>query len=146
MVNLKITEHCFSLLVFSAHIVTGDNMFFFPYFDLVVFAALIWQLMRAYTLSILTQLAESGNPIVEAEIITWVNSKLSEAKKSSSIRSFQDSSLQNALAVIDLVDAIKPGTINYDVVKMTGEEEVSCREVMGSTYRIRVIMASYTRF
>ncbi|KAK8394116.1 hypothetical protein O3P69_006362 [Scylla paramamosain] len=85
--------------------------------------ALIWQLMRAYTLSILTQLADSGNPIVEAEIIDWVNSKLREAKKSSSIKSFQDSSLQNAVAVIDLVDAIKPGTINYDVVKMSGDEE-----------------------
>lgn len=100
--------------------------------------------MRAYTLSILTQLAESGNPIVEAEIITWVNSKLSEAKKSSSIRSFQDTSLHNALAVIDLVDAIKPGTINYDVIKMTGEEEVSSRgcggrEVMGSANRKVVI-------
>lgn len=81
--------------------------------------------MRAYTLSILTQLAESGNPIVEAEIITWVNTKLKEAKKNSSIRSFQDLSLQNAVAIIDLVDAIKPGTINYDVVKVTGEEEVS---------------------
>ncbi|KAK8727308.1 hypothetical protein OTU49_009806 [Cherax quadricarinatus] len=85
--------------------------------------ALIWQLMRAYTLSILTQLADSGSPIVEAEIITWVNSKLKEAGKTSSIRSFQDSSLQNALAVIDLVDAIKPGTINYDVVKITKDEE-----------------------
>lgn len=87
--------------------------------------ALIWQLMRAYTLSILTQLAESGNPIVEAEIITWVNTKLKEAKKNSGIRSFQDTSLQNAVAIIDLVDAIKPGTINYEVVKLTGEEEVS---------------------
>lgn len=85
--------------------------------------ALIWQLMRAYTLSILTQLAESGNPIVEAEIIAWVNGKLKEAGKSSSIRSFQDSSLCNAIAVIDLVDSIKPGTINYDVVKNTNEEE-----------------------
>ncbi|XP_064086378.1 plastin-2-like isoform X1 [Macrobrachium nipponense] len=85
--------------------------------------ALIWQLMRAYTLSILTQLADSGSPIVEAEIITWVNTKLGEAGKTSSIRSFQDSSLKNALAVIDLVDAIKPGTINYDLVKNSGEEE-----------------------
>lgn len=105
----------------------GTTYYTFPILIKLLFAALIWQLMRAYTLSILTQLAESGNPIVEAEIITWVNSKLSEAKKTSSIRSFQDSSLQNALAVIDLVDAIKPGTVNYDVVKMTGEEEVSCR-------------------
>ncbi|MCL4144989.1 UNVERIFIED_CONTAM: hypothetical protein GTU68_061355 [Idotea baltica] len=85
--------------------------------------ALIWQLMRAYTLSILTQLAESGNPIVEAEIIQWVNSKLQGAGKTSGIRSFQDSSLANGQAVIDLVDAIKPGTINYEMVRLSGSEE-----------------------
>ncbi|RXG73373.1 Plastin-3 [Armadillidium vulgare] len=85
--------------------------------------ALIWQLMRAYTLSILTQLAESGNPIVEAEIIQWVNNKLQNAGKGSSIRNFQESSLANAIAVIDLVDAIKPGTINYEMVKLSGSEE-----------------------
>lgn len=81
--------------------------------------------MRAYTLSILTQLAESGNPIVEAEIIQWVNNKLQNAGKGSSIRNFQESSLANAIAVIDLVDAIKPGTINYEMVKLSGSEEVS---------------------
>ena len=52
-------------------------------------AALIWQLMRAYTLSILTQLADTGSPIVEKEIIDWVNNKLVQGKKSTSIRSFQ---------------------------------------------------------
>ncbi|XP_042855233.1 plastin-2-like [Penaeus japonicus] len=85
--------------------------------------ALIWQLMRAYTLSILTQLADSGSPIVEAEIITYVNSKLQKAGKSSSVRSFQDSSLRDAMAVIDLVDAISPGTIDYSVLKSGGGEE-----------------------
>nr|XP_027212498.1 plastin-3-like [Penaeus vannamei] len=73
--------------------------------------ALIWQLMRAYTLSILTQLADSGSPIVEAEIITYVNTKLQQAGKKTSLRSFQDSSLRDAMAVIDLVDAINPGTV-----------------------------------
>lgn len=51
--------------------------------------ALIWQLMRAYTLSILTQLADTGSPIVEREIIDWVNNKLSQGKKQTSIRNFQ---------------------------------------------------------
>lgn len=88
--------------------------------------ALIWQLMRAYTLSMLSQLAESGSPIVESEIITWVNNKLKDAGKSSSIRSFQDSSVKNALAIVDLVDAIKPGTINYDLMRLEGSDEVSC--------------------
>ena len=51
--------------------------------------ALIWQLMRAYTLSILTQLADTGSPIVEKEIIDWVNNKLAKGQKRTSIRNFQ---------------------------------------------------------
>jgi plastin-3 len=87
--------------------------------------ALIWQLMRAYTLTVLSQLAESGNPIVEKEIVQWVNNKLNSAGKNSSIRSFQDSSIADAKVVIDLIDAIKPGAINYDLLKIGGTEEVS---------------------
>lgn len=86
--------------------------------------ALIWQLMRAYTLSVLSQLAQSGNPIVEKEIIQWVNTKLQNANKTSSIRNFQDSSIADARVVIDLIDAIKPGAINYDLVKTSGSDEV----------------------
>lgn len=86
--------------------------------------ALIWQLMRAYTLSVLSQLAQSGNPIVEKEIIQWVNTKLQNANKTSSIRSFQDASIADARVVIDLIDAIKPGAINYDLVKTSGSDEV----------------------
>lgn len=56
---------------------------------IVVGAALIWQLMRAYTLSVLTQLANTGNPMVEKEIVTWVNNKLNNAGKTTSLRNFQ---------------------------------------------------------
>ena len=83
--------------------------------------------MRAYTLSVLTQLANSGSPIVEREIIDWVNTKLSNAGKTTSIRSFQDSSIADARVVIDLIDAIKPGVINYENVRDTGSEEVRCQ-------------------
>ncbi|GBL74325.1 Plastin-2 [Araneus ventricosus] len=72
--------------------------------------------MRAYTLTILTQLANSGHPVVEKEIVEWVNNKLKEAGKDTSIRSFQDSSISTALPVIDLIDAIQPGSINYSQV------------------------------
>ena len=50
--------------------------------------ALVWQLMRAYTLSLLSQLNSDNTPIVESEIITWANNKLEE--KQVSIRHFQD--------------------------------------------------------
>lgn len=80
--------------------------------------------MRAYTLSVLTSLANSNSPIVEKEIVAWVNTKLQNAGKSSSLRNFQDSTLANGKVVIDLVDSIKPGCINYDLVKSGATEEV----------------------
>ncbi|TMW49126.1 hypothetical protein DOY81_005809 [Sarcophaga bullata] len=85
--------------------------------------ALIWQLMRAYTLSILSRLANSGNPIVEKEIVQWVNNKLSEAGKQSTLKNFNDPAIADAKIVIDLIDALKSGSINYDLVKTGGTEE-----------------------
>ncbi|XP_012264613.1 plastin-2 isoform X2 [Athalia rosae] len=85
--------------------------------------ALIWQLMRSYTLSILASLAGTqGSPIVEKSIVQWVNSKLQAAGKTSSIKSFQDYSISDAKVVIDLIDTIKPGIINYDLVKEGGTD------------------------
>ncbi|XP_034836893.1 plastin-2 [Maniola hyperantus] len=85
--------------------------------------ALIWQLMRAYTLSVLTRLANTGNPIIEKEIVQWVNNKLQSAGKTSSIKSFQDEVLADGKVVLDLIDAIKPGAINYDLVLPGGNAE-----------------------
>jgi plastin-3 len=47
--------------------------------------ALVWQLMRAYTLSILTQLAAkdgSAHAVVESEIVEWVNKKVNNFNQS----------------------------------------------------------------
>jgi plastin-3 len=85
--------------------------------------ALIWQLMRAYTLSVLARLTNSGDPITEKEIIQWVNEKLQNAEKGTSIRNFQDGSIASGRVVLDLIDAIKPGIINYDVFRDSGSDE-----------------------
>ncbi|XP_011298474.1 plastin-2 isoform X1 [Fopius arisanus] len=86
--------------------------------------ALIWQLMRSYTLSLLSSLAGTpGSAIVEKEIVQWVNSKLQAAGKPSSIKGFQDYAIADGRPLIDLIDAIKPGSVNYDLVKSTGTEE-----------------------
>ncbi|KAL0125085.1 hypothetical protein PUN28_004317 [Cardiocondyla obscurior] len=80
--------------------------------------ALIWQLMRSYTLSILTSLAGTqGSTLVDKEIIHWVNSKLQAAGKTSVLKTFQDQALSDGKVVLDLIDAIKPGSVNYDLVK-----------------------------
>merc|ERR1712059_47405 len=52
----------------------------------VLTLALVWQLMRAYTLSLLSKLNEDG--------------------KISSIKHFQDRANQTALPIIDLIDAM----------------------------------------
>ncbi|XP_064476848.1 plastin-2-like [Ornithodoros turicata] len=78
--------------------------------------ALVWQLMRAYTLSVLAQLADTGHPIIEKEIVDWANGKLRAAGKQTQIKSFQDPCICDARPVIDLVDAINPGCINYSQV------------------------------
>lgn len=95
------------------------------------YLALIWQIMRAYTLSVLTSLANSNSPIIEKEIVAWVNQKLESAGKTSSIRSFQDSKISDGKVVIDLVDSIKPGSVNYDNIKNGDSEEVSFYQLIG---------------
>ena len=43
--------------------------------------------MRAYTLSLLAKLSPDGSPIVESEIVSWANERLSD--KGVSIRHFK---------------------------------------------------------
>jgi len=92
--------------------------------------AMIWQLMRAYTLSLLSQInTDTGTPIMESEIITWTNNKLQEGGKEVTIKNFQDKSIKTALPIIHLIDVIHPGLIDFKVVKqgekMTGPDCLS---------------------
>jgi plastin-3 len=88
--------------------------------------ALVWQLMRSYTLSVLSSLnnqSTASNASVEQEIVKWVNTKLESAQKDSKIHSFQDSKIATAKPIIDLIDAIKPGVINYELLQEGGSYE-----------------------
>ena len=42
---------------------------------------------------------------------------MSEGGKSTQIRDFKDKANRTALPIIDIVDIMKPGTINYEFVK-----------------------------
>uniref|UniRef100_A0A8C5USC7 Lymphocyte cytosolic protein 1 n=1 Tax=Microcebus murinus TaxID=30608 RepID=A0A8C5USC7_MICMU len=78
--------------------------------------ALIWQLMRRYTLNILEEIG-GGQKVNDDIIVNWVNQTLKEAEKSSSISSFKDPKISTSMPVLDLIDAIQPGSINYDLLK-----------------------------
>ena len=55
--------------------------------------------------------------------LQWANNKLREAGKRSTISGFQDQAISTGLPLIDLIDAIKPGSINYDLVLAAEEDE-----------------------
>ncbi|CAN9501703.1 unnamed protein product [Ophioblennius macclurei] len=78
--------------------------------------ALVWQLMRRYTLNVLEDLGD-GTKVNDAVIVNWVNKTLSDAGKPSKISSFKDKEISSSLAVLELIDAIQPGSINSDLVK-----------------------------
>ncbi|XP_062331937.1 plastin-3-like isoform X2 [Osmerus eperlanus] len=78
--------------------------------------ALVWQLMRRYTLNVLEDLGD-GEAAGDELIIKWVNKTLTEAGKTSKISGFKDKEISSSLPVLDLIDSIQPHSINYDLVK-----------------------------
>jgi plastin-3 len=53
-----------------------------------------------------------------------VNEKLASGGKQTRLKGFQDQSISNGRILLDLIDAIKPGTINYELVKEDNGPEV----------------------
>ncbi|XP_075706343.1 plastin-2 [Rhinoderma darwinii] len=85
--------------------------------------ALMWQLMRRYTLNILEDIG-GGQKVNDDTIISWVNETLKQAGKSSTISGFKDGKIGTSMPVLDLIDAIQPGSINYDILKTEDLDDV----------------------
>uniref|UniRef100_A0A1A7WXA2 Plastin-3 n=1 Tax=Iconisemion striatum TaxID=60296 RepID=A0A1A7WXA2_9TELE len=84
--------------------------------------ALVWQLMRRYTLNVLEDLGD-GEKANDDIIVRWVNKTLAQAGKSTKISSFKDKEISSSLAVLELIDAIQPGSVNFELVKTGGLSE-----------------------
>lgn len=78
--------------------------------------ALVWQLMRGYTTKVLTELTPGDNAVRDSEIRDWVNETLASKGKTTKISSFKDSSISTSAAIIDLIDALVPSSIDYSVL------------------------------
>ncbi|XP_030848715.1 plastin-3 [Strongylocentrotus purpuratus] len=77
--------------------------------------AIVWQLLRAYTLGILQKINDSDKPLTDPQIVEWANNKLEEAGKKSKISHFKDPSISDSKVILDLMDAIKPNCVNFDL-------------------------------
>ena len=78
---------------------------------------LVWQVMRKNIVATLASLAKgAGREVTDSDIVRWANDQVSKAGKRSSMRSFKDPSLKNAHFFLDLLDALKPGYVDYSLV------------------------------
>ncbi len=93
-----------------------------------ILLAIVWQQMRYHIISILSQLKVSGTQeVTEQSMIEWANRKVEVAGKKTRMANFKDQSLKDSKFFIDLVDAIKPGSVDYSLVTdgRTGTENES---------------------
>jgi plastin-1 len=84
---------------------------------------LVWQLMRISINQTLASISKDGKGVTDQEIVRWANDKVKQGGKSSSMRSFKDPSLSNAVFFLDLLNAIKPGYVDYSLVNNGTSEE-----------------------
>uniref|UniRef100_A0A8U7P425 Plastin 1 n=1 Tax=Corvus moneduloides TaxID=1196302 RepID=A0A8U7P425_CORMO len=126
-VELGKTKAKFSLVGIAGHDLNEGN----PTLTL----ALVWQLMRRYTLNVLSDLGE-GEKVNDEIIIKWVNQTLAKANKKTSIISFKDKSISTSLPVLDLIDAIAPKAVRPEMVK---REDLSYQDKLNNAkYAISV--------
>lgn len=84
---------------------------------------LVWQLMRLSINQTLASISKGGKGVTDLEMVKWANEKVKQGGKSSTMRSFKDPSLSNAVFFLDLLNAVKPGYVDYGLVEKGDDYE-----------------------
>ncbi|KAJ1909489.1 fimbrin [Tieghemiomyces parasiticus] len=108
--------------------------------------AFTWQLMRAHVVQTLKSLSKNGREVTDSDMIQWANDCAkrngSSNKSSGSIASFKDSSLRSGLFLIDVLNGLKPGVVDYSMVtrgasdddaKLNAKYAISIARKLGAT-------------
>jgi plastin-1 len=85
--------------------------------------ALVWQLMRQHILETLNDL---GHEITDEDMIKWANEMVKSRKSSGSasqIKSFKDSVLKSGRFLLELLESVRPGTVNFELVTPGSSDE-----------------------
>ncbi|GAB7344357.1 hypothetical protein MBLNU457_2219t1 [Dothideomycetes sp. NU457] len=79
---------------------------------------LVWQLMRKDIVNTLGALAQrmGKREISDADMVSWANGMVKKGGKSSSIRSFKDSTLGNGIFLLDVLNGMKSSYVDQDLI------------------------------
>ncbi|EGA75608.1 Sac6p [Saccharomyces cerevisiae AWRI796] len=84
---------------------------------------LVWQLMRRNISITMKTLSSSGRDMSDSQILKWAQDQVTKGGKNSTIRSFKDQALSNAHFLLDVLNGIAPGYVDYDLVTPGNTEE-----------------------
>lgn len=88
---------------------------------------LVWQLMRLSIQRTLRGIGQGGREMTDSELVRWANDTVKKSGKSSSMRSFKDPSLKTGVFCLDLLNGVKPGYVDYALVK-DGRSDEDCKQ------------------
>ncbi|CAE6448097.1 unnamed protein product [Rhizoctonia solani] len=81
---------------------------------------LVWQLMRLSIYKTLSSLTKTGRPPTDQDLLGWANNTVrgrsGATPNSPPLRSFKDPALSSAVFFLDLLDAMRPGIVDYSLV------------------------------
>ena len=85
--------------------------------------ALVWQLMRANIVATLKSLGTRGRDVTDQDMVKWANDMAAKGGKSNTIRRFSDASLASGVFLLDVLNGLKPGYVDYNLVTPGRTEE-----------------------
>jgi len=88
--------------------------------------SIVWQMMKLHVFSILKKIQLfKGKELSAEDMVSWANSKVKSSGKDSKIKDLKDSSLTSSLFLIDLLNAVRPSTVDYSFVTtgVSGEDK-----------------------
>ncbi|XP_028751926.1 fimbrin-1-like [Neltuma alba] len=99
--------------------------------------AFLWQLMRFTMLQLLKNLRShsQGREITDADILKWANRKVKSTGRTSHIESFKDKSLSSGIFFLELLSAVEPRVVNWNLVAKGASDD---EKKLNATYIISV--------
>ncbi|QLG74533.1 hypothetical protein HG535_0G04160 [Zygotorulaspora mrakii] len=84
---------------------------------------LVWQLMRRNINNTIKSLSSSGRDMSDSQMLKWAQEQVSKGGKTAKIHSFKDPALSNGHFLLDVINGIAPGYVDYDLVAPGNTDE-----------------------